>query len=74
MTKVRRLSRDDALSLLGEGFHTATRKAGDGPSSTQLWRTIDEMPIDEWEAILNFVLDGMEYSGIHLVRKKSESE
>ena len=53
-----KLTRDDFRSLLGEGFHTAFRKALDSPESAQIWKLIDVMPHREWSAILGFVLSG----------------
>jgi len=41
--------------MLGEGLHTAFRKASDTPQSFQIWKLIQGMPDKEWRAILDFV-------------------
>lgn len=55
-----------ALSLLGEGFHTALRKASDHPSAWQAWKAVEGMPPEEWDAILRFVLGGLRVNGVRL--------
>jgi hypothetical protein len=46
----------DLCSFLGEGFHTAFRKAyPDGPLSHEIWKLIARMPRDQWHAVLDFV-------------------
>lgn len=53
------MTRDEFLSLLGEGMHTAFRKAVDTSLSATVWRAIDAMPAADWAEILAFVADGM---------------
>lgn len=47
-------------SMLGEGFHTAFRKATDDPLAMPVHRLIDQLGKGEYRAVLDFVLDGME--------------
>jgi hypothetical protein len=42
-------------SLLGEGFHTALRKEGESVAADWAWRSIRDMPRDEWGRVLDFV-------------------
>lgn len=52
------MNRDDFLSMLGEGFHTAFRKAGDSATATQVHRLIGNLAPEEWSSIVEFVADG----------------
>lgn len=53
-------TKNNFISLLGEGFHTAFRKAvGDSPQARKIHELIQKMPNDEWHAILEFVYDGI---------------
>lgn len=49
------VSVNELIEYLGEGFHTAFRKASDSPEATQIWDLISNMPAHEWHAILEFV-------------------
>lgn len=55
-------SRKDFASMLGEGFHTAFRKATDCPQAPTIWQLIHDMPTGSWNAVIEFVVSGMEYS------------
>lgn len=44
---------------LGEGFHTAFRKATDTPRASRIWQLIDEMPDDEWVRCTHFVAEAV---------------
>ena len=44
---------------LGEGFHTAFRKATSAPESTQIWKLINDMDDREWEKVIAFVAWGV---------------
>lgn len=46
---------EDLKGFLGEGFHTALRKAVDSGRSDKIWMLIDTMPDEDWDAILTFV-------------------
>lgn len=48
-------------SLLGEGFHTAFRKATDAPLAMPIHRLLSELDSDDWDAVLSFVMDGLSY-------------
>jgi hypothetical protein len=52
-------SRDDLRSALGEGFHTAFRKAVDGHGSAEIHYAITKMPRKVWGDVLDFVLAGL---------------
>jgi hypothetical protein len=50
-------SKADLKEVLGEVFHTALRKAADSPESDTAWKAIRDMKPDEWDGILDFVVD-----------------
>jgi hypothetical protein len=43
--------------MLGEGFHTAFRKAIDGPDAMPIHRMISDMRPEDWSAVIRFVAD-----------------
>jgi hypothetical protein len=49
------MTQDDLVAFLGEGFHTAFRKAGESAAADQIWRLIGSMDPDEWQRIVEFV-------------------
>jgi hypothetical protein len=51
------LTRSDLQSIIGEGFHTAFRKATDSPIATDIWAAIRALPDDEWRGILAFIME-----------------
>jgi hypothetical protein len=50
---------DELAAHLGEGFHTAFRKATDCSQAWQIHRLIDNMPPREWRAVIEFVADAL---------------
>lgn len=58
-TKLTKKEKEDLVSNLAEGFHTAFRKASEHPTSHQIWKLIKELPSDEWGRIIDFVADGL---------------
>lgn len=56
-------------SLLGEGLHTALRKASDHNEARAAWYAIDRLPGEEWNAVLGFVVAGLEEMGLVLGTK-----
>lgn len=62
--------REDAMSLIGEGLHTALRKIGDSVEAAEAWEAIDEMDGEEWTGYLAFVIEGMRYSGYEVCQKE----
>lgn len=56
------VTENDLASLLGEGFHTAFRKAVDSTRANSIWHAIDGLPAAEWGAIIDFVAWGTAYS------------
>lgn len=60
---------DEFKSLLGEGFHTAFRKATDDPKSSEIWKLIQDLDPKSWDSVLGFVVWGLGVSGFELVRK-----
>jgi hypothetical protein len=44
-------------SHLGEGFHTALRKAGGSEEATRAWSAIRQMNREEWRGVVNFVAE-----------------
>lgn len=55
--KLTNKQKEDIKSLLGEGFHTAFRKAVDGHQSAKIHDLITEMPNLEWANVIDFVGD-----------------
>ena len=51
--------RDDLKSMIGEGVHTGLRKAADSHASGRAWQAIRDMPVGEWDSVLDFVADGL---------------
>jgi len=52
------LFEDDELeNFLGEGFHTAFRKAVDSKEADRIWHAINDLPSEEWSAVLYFVAE-----------------
>ncbi len=42
-------------SMLGEGFHTAFRKAIDGPGAMPIHHLISDMDDEDWGRVISFV-------------------
>lgn len=57
-------TRDRIKSLVGEGFHTAFRKAVDNEQAMPIHRLINDMPAKDWDNIIEFVVSGLEFSGV----------
>lgn len=55
MGKTHEQAVEDFRAYLGEGIHTAFRKAGQTRASSQVWNLIREMPPEEWSGIVRFV-------------------
>ena len=53
-------------ALLGEGVHTARRKAGDSKDSLAAYRAIDEMDPEEWSQVLDSTLRGLLETGVEI--------
>lgn len=54
--------KEEIISLLGEGFHTAFRKAiPDSDIGDQIWYLIRDLHPEDWGAVLEFVYGGMEH-------------
>jgi len=49
--------------LVSEGFHTAFRKASDHPLALEIWGLIRDLPAEEWNSVIGFVLDGSKADG-----------
>lgn len=47
----------ELTSMLSEGFHTAFRKAIDGPDAMPIHRLIGNMRPEDWSAVISFVAD-----------------
>lgn len=47
---------DDIRSALSEGFHTAFRKASVHPLAAAIYSLIEDLPPDDWSAILDFTV------------------
>jgi hypothetical protein len=59
-------------SMLGEGFHTAFRKATECEQAMPIHRLIGEMPDGEWSRVIDWLVDGFEFSG--LAKRVDEGE
>lgn len=49
------VTEEDLTEYLGEAIHTAFRKATDCDQAHPIWKLIQEMPREDWEAVLDFV-------------------
>ncbi len=56
-------TRDEWTSYIGEGIHTAFRKAGQSEIAARIHRDIAAMDPDEWDAILCYLVDGLGMMG-----------
>lgn len=56
------ITRDELIALLGEGVHTAFRKAGRSWRADEIHKQIDLMDDAEWKSIVTFVADGIIFS------------
>lgn len=60
-------AREYLVGMLGEGFHTAFRKAvPDSHIADRVWHLINDMPEDEWAAVLYFVVDGLRSMNVEI--------
>lgn len=67
--------RELAKAVLGEGLHTAFRKATDHPYSTVIHKLISEDNYSrDWDSILSFVVDGLDSMGYTITRKDAPPE
>lgn len=60
VTALTAAERNELMSLLGEGFHTAFRKATSHERAYPIWTDIRKLPTDEWGSVLDFVMGGIE--------------
>ncbi len=44
--------------LVSEGFHAAFRKASDHQLAHEIWTRICDLPAEEWNNVIAFVLEG----------------
>lgn len=58
--KLTKAKRNALAELLGEGFHTAFRKAIEGPNANIIWNHINDLDCEQWAAVLDFVVDGLD--------------
>lgn len=67
-----RVSDDDARALIGQGIHTALRKAVGTAESMVAWDAIEALPAEQWDAALGYLIDGMASIGVWLYRNPGE--
>lgn len=65
------ISRETAMSVIGEGVHTGLRRGSDAPESGPLWRAIRESD-QAWADALEYCIDGLEVMGLAICRKTPE--
>lgn len=70
---MKRLTRQESIEQIGVGLHTGIRKGCDSKTSSEAWNSIARLPDEEWSQAIGFVIDGLEYMGIHLYRQENES-
>lgn len=61
---------DDIKDLLGEGFHTAFRKATDCDQAHPIWELIRDMPADDWRSVLEMVYDHVVVPAVQAEQEK----
>jgi hypothetical protein len=59
------MDRETFESMIGEGFHTAFRKAVDSATAAQIHRLIGGMEYRDWAAVVSFVADGFPSEMFH---------
>ena len=52
------------VEQLGEGFHSGFRKAADCKEAMPIHRLINEMPREDWLAVIHWVVDGVPWDQI----------
>lgn len=57
------MTKQEKVSLLGEAIHTGFRKGTDCKQAWPIWKLIDKMDADEWNAYLRYVLWGLTLMG-----------
>lgn len=67
------ISDDEAVDLLGEGIHTSLRKGCEHPLAEDAWRDINNMPAEDWESVLRFLVQGLGSMGFRLAREAPET-
>ena len=73
MTTLAKQIEEWLYDVLGEGFHTAFRKATDSAEGTAIWQAINDMDEQEWEDVLKFVIEPTaEYLASQLLDSKLE--
>lgn len=65
-----RLSDDDAKAQIGQGFHTGLRKALDSHAAIVAWRAINDLPQEDWDAVLEWVVWGLAQQRIYLTKEE----
>lgn len=73
MTEYTPVSREEAVSILGEGIHTGMRKGSDRPDSMVLHRAVNDH-LRVWTEALEFFVDGLDYMGMALCKKEESDE
>jgi hypothetical protein len=68
-----RLSDSEAKEQIGEGIHAGLRKVGQSSAANGAWLAINNMPNDEWDAILEWVVDGLASQSIYLVKEEDDA-
>jgi len=53
------MDKENVISLLGEGFHTAFRKIVQTNEGHKIWELIQKLDHDDWIAVLEFVYEGI---------------
>lgn len=56
--------------FLSEGILTAFRKGSDCALAREVWARIDLMPNEDWSAVVTYLVDAMEQTGVSWVRKE----
>ena len=60
---------DSVVGAIAEGTHTAFRKATDWDKAMMIHRLIDEMPMEDWGQVVDFIADGV-WSAVRVVEEK----
>lgn len=61
-------SKEEVLSMLGEGIHTGLRKGTDAESAHDLWVAISNSNDGAWSDALDYALWGIQYMGYEIVK------
>lgn len=76
MTEPANLAPVELRDVMGELVHTAFRKGAEGPEGRAIWQAIRDMPFDQWEAAVSWMVYAIEatYGTLYAERRATGGE